>query len=258
MVSHTCLSNKRNSNRPKGLVYLVYKLPILCWLACVTGHMTMDLLHIIEIAQEEIADQRQGAELKVFKERTNPFEEYSDTKFVKPYRISKESYHYILDLIEADIDHPTRRNHALLPVHQLCIALRFYAYGAFQMVVGDTCGVSQATCCQVVRRVTEAICARKNHFIRFPQEENERRAVIQGFHVVDNFPEVIGAIDGTHIAIVNPGGINAARFYNRKCYVSLNCQFVCNHLMQFSFLSIGIGVTLFILNNCSPTFYTLN
>ena len=47
-----------------------------------------------------------------------------------------------------------------------------------------------------------------------------------------NFPGVIGAIDCTHIPVINPGGQDSARFVNRKGYYSVNTQVVCDAGMK--------------------------
>ena len=96
------------------------------------------------------------------------------------------------------------------------------------------CGVSQPTCCRAIHRVTAAICARKIQFIHFPDSPQERRLVSEGFYEIMQFPGVVGAIDGSHVAIVSPGGRFALRFMNRKGYYSLNCQFVCDHTYLFT------------------------
>ncbi|XP_064642089.1 putative nuclease HARBI1 [Lineus longissimus] len=182
----------------------------------------MDALVVVEFAAEEAAEAGQEVPrgvLRVFKDRSNPLEEYTDRAFIRRYRISKDSFRYVLDLIGPQIEHPTRRNRALLPIEQLAVALQFYAFGCFQIEFGDSSGVSQATCC-VVRRVSEAICGWKERFIRFPTTAEERRVMMQGFYEIAAFPGVIGAIDGTHVAIVSPGGADAIRFINRKQFDS--------------------------------------
>ncbi|XP_064645965.1 putative nuclease HARBI1 [Lineus longissimus] len=200
----------------------------------------MDALVLMELAAIEAEDAEDmekeppRAPLRVFKDRSNPLEEYTDRAFIRRYRISKDLFRYVLELIRPQIEHPTNRSRALLPLEQLAVALRFYAFGSFQIEFGDSSGVSQATCCRVVRRVSEAICARKDHFIRFPTQVEDRRVVMQGFHEIAEFPGVIGAINGTHVAIVGPGGEDAIRYVNRKRYYSLNCQFTCNHKMMFT------------------------
>ena len=45
---------------------------------------------------------------------------------------------------------------------------------------------------------------------------------------MSHFPRVIGAIDGTHIPIHNPGGADAQRYIIRKGFHSLNIQVCCD------------------------------
>lgn len=49
-------------------------------------------------------------------------------------------------------------------------------------------------------------------------------SVKEEFYSIASFPDVIGAIDCTHVRIQSPGGENAERFRNRKGYFSINCQ----------------------------------
>ncbi|XP_064628013.1 putative nuclease HARBI1 [Lineus longissimus] len=197
----------------------------------------MDALAILEFAQderEEHENEIQRRRMRVFRDRENPLEELSDPKFLRRFRISKETFRWLLDLISEDLRRPTRRNQALTPLLQLAIALRFYANGAFQHVTGDTCGVSQWACGEAIHRVTREICDRKGNFITFPETQAERLRVQQGFRDIAQFPGVIGALDGSHVPIANPRGINAQRFMNRKGYYSLNCQLVCDHELCFT------------------------
>lgn len=199
--------------------------------------MAEGVIQIFEMAQEERDEEmerisRRG--LRVFKDRTNPLEEYDSTQFLQRFRISKGTFAELVDLVACDLQRPTRRSNALNPAEQLAIALRFYASGSFQMIIGDVCGVSQASCCRVIQEVTESICRRKRHFIKFPLSSDDRRAVMVGFHNIQGCPGVVGAIDGCHIRIANPGGANAVRFINRKGFYSLNCQLCCNHRMIFT------------------------
>lgn len=197
----------------------------------------MEVLQILEIAQEERDEEverirRQG--LRALRDRTNPLEIYDGNQFLQRFRISKETFLELLGLLTPELQRPTRRCKALSPAIQLAIALRFYATGSFQLVIGDTCNVSQASCCRVIHRVTDAICNRKRHFTKFPDTHDERREVMVGFNNIAGFPGIIGAIDGCHVRISNPGGPNSVRYVNRKGYYSLNCQLVCDHRMLFT------------------------
>jgi nuclease HARBI1 len=109
------------------------------------------------------------------------------------------------------------------------LALRFYATGAFQLVVGDLAGVSKSTVCTTVNRVTRAITRLSPKYIVFPESEQQRRDVMQQFYLQSKLPGVIGAVDGTHIPIQSPGGTDAEIYRNRKGYFSINTQLVCDN-----------------------------
>ena len=160
---------------------------------------------------------------RVIAERNDHFYLMDDTKFVMRYRLSKQVTLKLLQQIEGMLEYPTNRNIPLTPIQQLLLTLRFYATGSFQIVIGDTNGVSKATISRYIKIVSEAIASLRHHYICFPSGD-EARAVIQEFYRICNFPGVIGAIDCTHIPIQSPGGQNAEVFRNRKQYFSINVQ----------------------------------
>src|SRR5579872_143356 len=65
------------------------------------------------------------------RDRTNPLEVYDEVDFRMRFRMSKHVFLEILDNIQNSlISHTRNRSRILLPVQQLCIALRFYASGS--------------------------------------------------------------------------------------------------------------------------------
>ncbi|KAG1704735.1 putative nuclease HARBI1 [Nymphon striatum] len=100
---------------------------------------------------------------------------------------------FITDLIAPQIEHPTRRNYALLPYRQEVNALQYYATGTFQMVVGDLIQVSQPTSCKVVNRVSRALARNIKNFVKFP-EQGQVDAISDGFYRTRNFLGVIAAL----------------------------------------------------------------
>jgi len=61
----------------------------------------------------------------------------------------------------AQIEHHLRRerSHGVNPMNQLLLALRFYATGSFQMLIGDTIGMHKTTVCRILHKVTAAIAS---------------------------------------------------------------------------------------------------
>ena len=113
-------------------------------------------------------------------------------------------------------------------MNQLLIALRFYATGTFQLVVGDTFAVDNATICRTLHRVTAALAELREIFLKFPSTDAECRETMRAFYEKSKMPGVIGAIDCTHIPIQSPGSDDAEIFRNRKGYFSINVQLICD------------------------------
>ena len=125
-----------------------------------------------------------------FRDRNNHFDDLSDTKFLERYRLSKAVVLKLLEDIEARLEYHTNRNHPLTPIQQLLLTLRFYATGSYQIVVGDTNGVSKATVCRCVRKVSDIISALRPIYITFPVQV-EIQATIQKFYNIANFPGIM-------------------------------------------------------------------
>ena len=71
------------------------------------------------------------------RDRFNPLEEYDDEDFRWRFRLRKDSVNDLAKILHKDLQHQTRRGPPLTPMQQVLIALRFYATGTFQRVIGD-------------------------------------------------------------------------------------------------------------------------
>ena len=83
----------------------------------------------------------------------------------------------LLNLVEADLQRPTRRSYALTPAAQLLAALRFYATGSFLEVIGDGHGLSKASVSRSVEVVTSALLRHIPDHIQFPTARGDKSAV---------------------------------------------------------------------------------
>ena len=139
-----------------------------------------------------------------------------------------QSILFITDLLACDLCRDTRRNHALQPLTQVLIALRFYASASFLKVVGDTIGVDKSTVSRVVTKVSRALVAMRNRFVKWPSTNAKLTASKNAFYRRGGFPFVIGCVDGTHIRILAPSQ-HENGFVNRKGFHSINVQAICSH-----------------------------
>ena len=152
-------------------------------------------------------------QIRRLRDRFNPLEEYDGEDFRLRFRFRKDSVIDLVKTLDKDLQHQTRRGLPLTPMQQVLIALRFYATGTFERVVGDLFGVSVFAACTVIHKVSRAIAKQKGHFLSFPDILNDTK---RKFYDVAHFPGVIGAIDCTHIRIICPNKQNAMAFVNRK------------------------------------------
>lgn len=95
---------------------------------------------------------------------------------------------------------------------------------------GDLAGFHQSTISRVLTRVINAIADLRPQYIKFPTAE-EIPQIKRRFYEYRGIPGVIGAVDGTHIPIQNPGGPDAELYRNRKGWYSINTQLLCDDRM---------------------------
>jgi len=68
---------------------------------------------------------------RVFRDRANPLTDLDDVEFRARFRVTKRCFADLLATLEPGLKHTTDSHGGLLPIHQLAVALRFYASGSF-------------------------------------------------------------------------------------------------------------------------------
>ena len=159
------------------------------------------------------------------RDRFNPLEEYDDEAFRLRFRLRKDSVSDLVKILAKDLEHQTRRGLLPTPMQQVLIALRFYATGTFQRVIGDLFGVSVFAACRVIHKVSRAIAKQNDNSC---QSQGTWLMSRGSFMMLDTFSGVIGAIDCTHVRVICPNKENAMAFVNRKQFYSINVQAVCD------------------------------
>ena len=158
---------------------------------------------------------------------------YSDNDIRQRFRFRRDSIQFIIDTVHDDLVRPTNRNHALSVSTQVLTALRFFACGSFQQVVGDIIGIDKSTVSRVVVEFCKALNRQKNDFIKFPLDDDEKDAIKQGFFQMGGFPSVIGCVDGSHIRLLSSPHASQNDYVNRKSFYSINTQFISEHTGKF-------------------------
>ncbi|XP_067261212.1 putative nuclease HARBI1 isoform X1 [Chanodichthys erythropterus] len=189
--------------------------------------LTMACPFLRDVVDEEaLVLRRAFRRERVFRDRLDPLA-FPDDHLYERYRFSADGIRYLCRLLGPRIKHRTARSHALSVEQMVCVALRFFASGAFLYSVGDAEQLNKATICRTIRSVCLAIKALADVFISFP---GHRRLcdMKEEFYRIAGFPNVIGAVDCTHIRIKAPSGAHEANFVTRKSFHNIIVQMVCN------------------------------
>lgn len=101
----------------------------------------------------------------------------------------------------------TRRNRAVPVPLQVLTTLGFLATGTFQRELADRSGISQPTFSRVMPDVLGGIIGLSHLYIKFPYTVGEQANKKAQFAAMSGFPNVIGAIDCTHVAIRAPSDV---------------------------------------------------
>ncbi|XP_054722629.1 putative nuclease HARBI1 [Uloborus diversus] len=179
-------------------------------------------------SQQQEAQRLERVERKVFKDPDNAFD-ISDRKFIKIFRLSKNTVMNLTD----DIEHCFPPG-GIPPHLRVLAALRFYGTGSYQeSVAGDEyIRLSQKSVSRCIHDVSSAISSEvMPRQIRFPSTE-EQEQIKRRVYLKHNFPGVIGTIDCTHVRIVAPAEdsteIRQMSFFSRKGFHSLNVQLIAD------------------------------
>ena len=90
------------------------------------------------------------------------------------------------------------------PEKLLALGLYRLAHGNSYIMIGPNFNVGKSTVIEVVQDVVEALCDLRNEYIKFPSTNREVLATRETFDDLTDLPNVVGAINGTHVKIKTP------------------------------------------------------
>ena len=94
--------------------------------------------------------------------------------------------------------------------------------------MADLVEVERTTAGKKIRNMIAALVSLRHHFVRMPETAAAVNAFKRQFYEIAGFPGVIGAIDCTHVPILCPGSTDAELYRNRKGFVPINVQAICD------------------------------
>ena len=164
---------------------------------------------------------------------------YTDVQWYENFRVSKETFNFVVSAIEDEVKRKTTILRQPISV-QKRVAITFYYLSstAEYRTIANLFGVSRSFVCMCVRDVCKAIVKKmQSKFIYLPKQ-HELEDIVETYKRRWGFPGCFGAIDGTHVPILAPTE-NHADYVNRKGYHSVVMQAVVDSKYLFRDIVIG-------------------
>ena len=106
----------------------------------------------------------------------------SEEEFQIRYRFRKDTVRVLCELLGKEFAPKSGANHAFTVEQRLCICLRYYAMGTFQMQIGDSEGASQASTHRIIKEVSKVLASHENDVIQFSTDPDVFKVVSDGFY----------------------------------------------------------------------------
>lgn len=161
---------------------------------------------------------------------------FDDEEWYENFRMRKGTFEWLcsrLDPVLKPHPNPVAPGRPILTTEKrVAIALYKLAHLAEYKVVGNQFGVHKSSVHNCLYSFCIAICELLGReLIKFP-DEGEAEEVAKRFETVTYLPNIIGAIDGSHIPTTPPADGNAD-FVNRKCSHSIVLQAIVDDQYLF-------------------------
>jgi hypothetical protein len=157
---------------------------------------------------------------------------YPDRYFKNLVRMNKDSFRYVVDLIQ---HHPVFMNNSKHHQHdvwiQSVVALQRLGCEGNGVSVARTAlifGISEGSVVLFTQRFIHAILSLEKEFVKWPNE-HERKKISKHFYDSYGILGAVGAVDGTPVILSYRPRIDGEVFWNRKQRYALNIQLVCDH-----------------------------
>lgn len=177
-----------------------------------------ELLLLDALARQALGRQR------VFRQRADLFAE-TDEWLVSRFRLPRAVLLHICHLLEQQLGRKTRRSNPIPPHLQILTTIGFLATGTFQREIGDRSGMFQSSVNHALPLVIKGLVRLAPRYIKFPYTVNDQEQIKRDFYAIARLPNIIGAIDCTHVRIKAPSP-DAFPFLNCKQYHSINVQII--------------------------------
>ena len=169
---------------------------------------------------------------------------YPDCRFKKTFRVSKETFSFILSKIRHRLERETLCEEPISPECRLAICLYRLGRGDYLYTIAEMAGLGVSTVCTIVNEVSQAIveCMWEECVSSFmPKTDEDFIEKMSDTKELWQFPYSWASIDGCHIPIkCPPGGQEANKeYHNFKNFYSVVLMAMVDAKYRFVWGSCG-------------------
>ena len=165
--------------------------------------------------------------------------QYENNIWRENFRVSRQTFHVLCNLVGPHLVQQNTSMRQVIPVKKrVAVALRRLATGNSYRTPGITFGIGRCTALKLKDLLCLALSRISGEVVKFSKGEPETRRAIAAFQEIGCFPQVVGAIDGSHIPIIAPTE-DANYYYNRKQFHSVILLGVADAQGRFIYVSTG-------------------
>lgn len=163
---------------------------------------------------------------------------WTDKEWLTNFRMQRGSFNLLCDTLRPWLTRQNAQYRQAAPV-KVRMAICVWTLATNQEFRSlAVFGVGLSTCCTITQEAVTAVnIVMKPQYIKHPSLAKFRQ-IVKGFRNRWRFPQVAGAIDGTHITIRAPPD-DSSCYYNRKGDYSIILQGVVDHRMRFWNINVG-------------------
>lgn len=158
------------------------------------------------------------------------------------FRMRKDTFQQLVALVGPELERENTRFRQAVPVSKrVAISLWRLGGGSSYREIAAHFDVGKSTCVKITNEFCRALNRLANRFIKFPSTMRETSKAIAGFqqYTTCQLPQVVGALDGTHITITAPVGQNPVDYFDREHNYSVILQAVVGEDMMFLDTAMG-------------------
>lgn len=154
-------------------------------------------------------------------------------------RMSRSTFLYLCSQVRPLLQKQDTSLRAAIPVEdRVAVTLWRLANNADYRSVAELFGLGHSTVCHIFLECCTVIAKKLlPQFVNIPTGA-KLREIVDGFQSRWGFPQMVVAIDGTHIPIIKPAE-NHTDYYNRKGFHSILMQAIADHHCLFLDVCIG-------------------